>query len=560
MKATTFPEFEELARAQHHNRYTYKPDGFTDACGKVTVICSDHGEFVQRAGDHMKGHGCPACGKIKVLETKKAKAHLHLQELQQVHPNYEFPEYTQNFTKVTDKCLVVCSEHGPFSMSTHHLKRGKGCRQCGVKRAAKSKEITLEAFKLRVGDTKCQYKDSTYLGYNLPMTMVCGVHGDFQQTPAAHATRGARCPRCSWAANSQIVKQSPDELLARCLEVHKGADYTYPEKLEGLTQTWTITCKAHGDFRQLGYVHLRGSRCPRCASVGSVGQRDMFTYIKSICPDAVPDYRFSKNHRQQIDVYVPSLKIGFEYHGIFWHSSKNVENNYHLEKQELAKLEGIALYQIFSDEWGCEVAKKLIAAKLSKTQSIYARVCTVVEVQDEEAQRFHEANHIQGWKRRGRSWGLAYQGELVALMTFTAVSSHRGAKSQQGHYELARFSSTERVVGGASRLLSAAVTAMSATSIVSYSDNRLFSGGMYVKLGFSSVHVTPPSYSYVAPNQEKRAHKSHFRHSKLREKLGDSYDPAKTEKVNCESAGYYQVYDCGLTKWLWKAQKTPILN
>ena len=138
-------------------------------------------------------------------------------------------------------------------------------------------------------------------------------------------------------------------------------------------------------------------------------------------------------------------------------------------------------------------------------------------------------------------------------MTFTGVASVRGTESKEGYFELARYSTAARVVGGASKLFKHATISLQATKVISYSDNRLFSGGMYEKLKFAKVHVTPPSYSYCAPNQTERLHKSHFRHSKLAAKLGNSYNPELTEKANCEAAGYYQVYDCGLTKWVWIA-------
>lgn len=87
---------------------------------------------------------------------------------------------------------------------------------------------------------------------------------------------------------------------------------------------------------------------------------------------------------------------------------------------------------------------------------------------------------------------------------------------------------------------------------MSYSDNRLFSGKMYSALGFKEVHKTEPSYTYwdsKSSNLKGRQHKANFTREKLQTMLGERFDPKLTEKENCELAGFYQVYDCGLTKW-----------
>ena len=28
---------------------------------KLVITCRDHGDFIQKAGDHLDGHGCPMC-------------------------------------------------------------------------------------------------------------------------------------------------------------------------------------------------------------------------------------------------------------------------------------------------------------------------------------------------------------------------------------------------------------------------------------------------------------------------------------------------------------------
>jgi hypothetical protein len=58
---------------------------------------------------------------------------------------------------------------------------------------------------------------------------------------------------------------------------------------------------------------------------------------------------------KEIDVYIPSLKIGFEINGIYWHSNEFKDKNYHLNKLKEANKNGIKLYFIWEDEiWNSE--------------------------------------------------------------------------------------------------------------------------------------------------------------------------------------------------------------
>ena len=52
---------------------------------------------------------------------------------------------------------------------------------------------------------------------------------------------------------------------------------------------------------------------------------------------------------KELDIYLPSRKIGFEYNGFYWHSDKYKEKNAHLDKLNHFKEEGIRVY--FIDSW-----------------------------------------------------------------------------------------------------------------------------------------------------------------------------------------------------------------
>ena len=65
----TQDEFVAKANAVHNNRYDYSKTVYTNGTTKISIICSAHGEFLQRPYIHLQGQGCPECAKSQRKET-----------------------------------------------------------------------------------------------------------------------------------------------------------------------------------------------------------------------------------------------------------------------------------------------------------------------------------------------------------------------------------------------------------------------------------------------------------------------------------------------------------
>ncbi len=65
-QAKTTQQFIRDARKMHGDTYDYSKVDYVNAYTKVTIVCSQHGEFVQEPASHAnQGVGCPICGAIK---------------------------------------------------------------------------------------------------------------------------------------------------------------------------------------------------------------------------------------------------------------------------------------------------------------------------------------------------------------------------------------------------------------------------------------------------------------------------------------------------------------
>jgi hypothetical protein len=257
------------------------------------------------------------------------------------------------------------------------------------------------------------------------------------------------------------------------------------------------------------------SLCTICNPIGdlkSIKEKELFNYIRSIYNGEIV-----QSHRDgiEIDIYLPELKLGFEFNGLYWHSDECKDKNYHLRKTNWFKDRGIRIIHIWEDDWDfkSDIVKSQIKNLLGiNTSRIFARKCQVKEIDNKLITKsFLNENHIQGSVNSILKLGLFFGDELVSLMTF----DHFEGRDRMGDNEwnLNRFCTKLNcnVIGGASKLLSYFINEYNPKRIISYADLDWSDGDLYHKLGFKFKNQTIPDYKYILDN--KRVHKSKFRKS-----------------------------------------------
>jgi hypothetical protein len=187
-----------------------------------------------------------------------------------------------------------------------------------------------------------------------------------------------------------------------------------------------------------------------------------------------------------------------------------------------------------------------------------ARKCDVAAVPAHEAAAFFDAYHPQGGAGWGANYGLRYRGKLVACMRFAFGANDRGSNADR-MWTLTRYATRLPVTGGASRLFSAFVADHDPESVKSFSDNRYFTGGMYVKLGFVLEEETEPDYQ-VYHSKTGLLPKTAWQRKKIPQRIRDvgsaeRFDPAsdpRSERDMTYLLGARRLYDCGKKRWVWK--------
>ena len=116
-------QFVDKAQKVHKARYDYSQTEYENSMEKVSIICPEHGDILQRAKGHLAGQGCPKCGfRTSTLDQYLVKARA-------MHGNrydYSATEYTGAHEKTT----FICKVHGVFEQLAHAHLAGRGCPQC----------------------------------------------------------------------------------------------------------------------------------------------------------------------------------------------------------------------------------------------------------------------------------------------------------------------------------------------------------------------------------------------------------------------------------------------
>lgn len=146
-----------------------------------------------------------------------------------------------------------------------------------------TKRMNTNDFKIKANKihlNKYDYSVTEYIKSKIHVNIKCPIHGVFSQTPYNHLS-GKGCNKCKGG-----VKQTLDEFILKANLKHNGRyNYSDVNYINGETKI-NILCLKHGIFKQPSNTHLRGAGCPKCASEINNDRRkipfDNFVYRANI--------------------------------------------------------------------------------------------------------------------------------------------------------------------------------------------------------------------------------------------------------------------------------------
>lgn len=167
MRKLTQEEFIEKSNNIHNFKYDYSKSKYTHKREKVVIICPIHGEFEQCAGHHMRGQGCPKCGKLYASQWRQNNyQHFICESKKRFGDKFNFPNIDKEYINSHSKVTLVCKNCGNIFMKTacdHLTSLNGGCIKCNCQTS--NSEISLGNFvsKLLSDNEKILYNDRTIL-------------------------------------------------------------------------------------------------------------------------------------------------------------------------------------------------------------------------------------------------------------------------------------------------------------------------------------------------------------------------------------------------------------
>lgn len=169
-------------------------------------------------------------------------------------------------------------------------------------------EIFVERARALHGD-RYDYSQTVYKDAKTPVTIICKIHGPFQQLPHNHLRGGGGCIPCNKIEGRRL---SVTTFLERAKDVH-GDKYDYTQVQYVNTKTpVTIICPVHGPFVQSPEKHMAGQGCPKCAPNHKDTKESFIEKARAKHGDF---YDYSKV--EYVDEHTPVCIIDPEY-GPFW--------------------------------------------------------------------------------------------------------------------------------------------------------------------------------------------------------------------------------------------------
>ena len=216
-------------------------------------------------------------------------------------------------------------------------------------------------------------------------------------------------------------------------------------------------------------------------------------------------------------------------------------SNYHKQKSAIAKNTGYTCIHKFDWDDSLKVIKLL-----QSRASVGARECQIKEVNKEDAKKFIDANHLQGYAKDTVRLGLYYQNNLVSIMTFG-----KPRYNKKYDYELIRYCSILNIAGGSEKLFKYFIKEYQPNSIISYCDESKFRGNTYVKLGFELIRTGRPAKHWYNPKTKQHITDNLLRQRGFDQLFKTNYGKGTSNETLMLEAGFVEVYDCGQATYVW---------
>ena len=179
------------------------------------------------------------------------------------------------------------------------------------------------------------------VGSNQKVWWVCKEGHEWQATVGNRVGNNSGCPYCSSkkASPENNFAQSFPNLLINWdynLNIDKNPKHFTPKSK---SKVWWKCVNGHS-WEATIQSRANGSGCPNCSNQSSKPEMRILAELRYLFPDGKTR---QKVDRDELDIYLPELKVGVEFDGSFYHRNKEEKDN---QKNQRLLSKGITVIRI----------------------------------------------------------------------------------------------------------------------------------------------------------------------------------------------------------------------
>lgn len=322
----------------------------------VWWICTKNHEWQASVKSRNLGHDCPFCSGKRIIPG--------INDLVTTHPEIAREWDTAKNTLMPNQVSYgsnkliswKCSQGHEWQASVKCRSRGSKCPVCfGRKTIPKENDLATRFSRLAAEwhPTKngSIMPDSISPGSHTKVWWLCSNGHEWQASPNHRTSKTRNCPYC---CHNPRVMPGENDLATRRPKLAAEWNYTRNGELtpESLTansnrKVWWVCSKGH-EWKTAVNHRANGSGCPFCSTAmqTSFPEQAIYYYVHMAYSDAKNGYtELFNNHGMELDIYIPSLKIGIEYDGAAFHRTR-IQHDRELKKYRICHDNNVFLIRI----------------------------------------------------------------------------------------------------------------------------------------------------------------------------------------------------------------------
>lgn len=433
----------EVLEAIEKQNATYISGNYvTTLIPSYTVKC-ERGHITERTPNSIYYYGCPECANNKPINFEEQ----FLPALKKEGYTYVSGTYQNARTEIE----VICPKGHRTTTTWNRWDLGYRCRYCAGQLTEEEFEQRVQSFGYRSlgdnwyycekghyfnmgrqemisGDYGCSvcsdlkkttfencYKDMKELGFELLglkgnrkdkyLVLRCSKGHVFELGRGSYVDKVKKqnrtCPTC----NRIELKKN---CLIRIFKYCNKHDFEFVKRENGVTN---LKCSKGHDFKLSDHNLLcYDPDCPYCEGMNKP-ERKIYNWISDEKVDL-----FNKTLvKTELDFYLEEHNLAVEHNGLYWHSNKIVDKDYHYNKFKACADLGIRLIQIFEDELDLPFTKNLLQNSLKTIKSSKPLVMRLSRV---IASKFVKENYPYDFTTF-KNLGLVENGKLLSVLSIT---------------------------------------------------------------------------------------------------------------------------------------------